>query len=82
MGVFSKNSRIPSTCSGFTEAITSSSLEASPATIPAAAAAGIPFKCPVLGTITDFTFLMMLPLACTRTRSGISPKISRATAAA
>ena len=29
--------------------------------MPAAAAAGMPFRCPVLGTITLFTFLIMLP---------------------
>ena len=82
MGVFSRNSFMTAIPSFSTLAITSSSLSGSPATIPAAAAAGMPFKWSVLGTITDFTFLMMLPLAPITTLSGSSPSTFLATAAA
>ena len=68
--------------SGVTSAMTSSFCSGRPATMPAAAAAFSPFILSVLGTMTDLTFLIMLPLAPTRTRSGSSPSVCRATAAA
>ena len=46
------------------------------------AAASIPRMCPVLGTTTDLTFLMMLPLTPTTTRSGRTPSRSLAREAA
>ena len=59
-----------------------SSLESIPLTLlPAAAAAGIPFIWSVLGTMTLFTFLMMLPLAPITTLSGSCPRTCRAFAA-
>lgn len=69
-------------CSWETSAITSSSRSGFPAMIPAAAAAGIPFRWLVLGTITLLTFLIMLPLAPILTLSGMHPKTSLAFAAA
>ena len=53
-----------------------------PATMPAATEAFRPFMPLVLGTMTLFTFLMMLPLALISTRFGIVPRISWAFAAA
>ena len=82
IGVFSRNSPIVLICSGVMEASTCSSAEASPAATPAAAAAGRPLSPPVFGTTTLLTFLMMLPLASTSTRSGMTPRVSRAFAAA
>ena len=61
---------------------TSSSASASPPTIPAAAAAGIPCSPPVWGTTTLLTFLMMLPLTSISRRSGTAPRTARALAAA
>ena len=61
---------------------TSSSRSARPAARPAAAAASMPFSPPVLGTVTAFTFLMILPLTSTRQRSGTVPNAIRALAAA
>ena len=49
--------------------------------MPAAAAASMPLRLLVLGTTTLLTFLMMLPLASTRTDSGSTPRSSRALAA-
>ena len=68
--------------SSLTSEMTSSSFSAEPAMMPAATAASMPFRCPVLGTITLFTFLMMLPLTCSCTLSGSTPSTSRAFAAA
>ena len=50
-------------------------------TMPAAAAASSPFILSVLGTMTDLTFLIMLPLAPTRTGPGVPQRLP-ATAAA
>ncbi len=59
-------------------AITSNALLASPATIPAATAASIPFKPFVLGTTTLLTFLIIFPLTSTKHRLGLTCNISRA----
>ena len=61
---------------------TSSSFDASPATIPAATATATPRSPPVLGTTTLFTFFKILPLTATSARAGIAPSVSRASAAA
>ena len=82
MGTFFRKSFISFFCSGVTSAMTSSCFSDLPPTIPAAAAAWMPFSPSVLGTTTLFTFLMMLPLTPISTLSGISPRISRALAAA
>ena len=70
-GTLFKYSAISFCSSGVTFAITSRQAFESPATIPAAAAAGIPFMPPVFGTITLFTFLIILPLASMITSVGI-----------
>ena len=54
----------------------------SPPMIPAMAAASIPFRLPVLGTTTPFTFLTILPLHQSSARSGRAPRTSAARAAA
>ena len=69
-------------CSSVMAESTSSWASASPATMPAAAAAGMPRSPPVWGTTTLLTFLMMLPLTSTSTRSGSAPRTLRALAAA
>ena len=61
--------------------ITCSCTSGSPATSPAAAAASMPLRYPVLGTTTLFTFLMMFPLHSTRHRSGRAPRAWRTLAA-
>ena len=80
-GTLFKYSAISFCSSGVTFAITSRHAFESPATIPAAAAAGIPFMPPVFGTITLFTFLIILPLASMITSVGIWPNTSLAFAA-
>ena len=65
-----------------TSAMTCSTFPASPATIPAAMAAGMPFFPPVLGTTTLFTFLMIFPEMSASIRSGRAPSSSRSRAAA
>ncbi len=64
------------------DAMTCKPREASPAAMPAAAAASIPFIPPVCGTVTLLTFLMILPLASISTCLGSAPSSSRARAAA
>ena len=82
ISVWSRYARMALVCSGVTSAITSSFFSCLPATMPAAAAASRPFMLSVLGTMTDLTFLIMLPLASTSTLSGSSPSVLRAAAAA
>ena len=55
--------------------------EASPATAPRITPAGIPFKLPELGMITQRTFLMIFPEHFATIRSGSFPRISLALAA-
>ena len=54
----------------------------SPATTPAATAARMPLSPPVLGTMTLFTFLMILPDTSARIFSGRAPSTARSRAAA
>ena len=82
MRVVSRKRAISCFCSGFTSAMTSNTLSGLPATMPAATEAFSPFKPPVLGTMTLFTFLMMLPEATITTRLGMVPNTLRAFAAA
>ena len=82
MGVLSRKRRISAFCSSVTSEITSRARPAWPPTMPAAAAASIPFIPPVLGTMTLLTFLMMLLLTPSQTWPGSLPSTSRALAAA
>ena len=54
---------------------------ASPAVIPAATAAAMPLRPPVLGTTTLLTFFIMLPLSTASTRCGSSGSSLRTNAA-
>ena len=53
-----------------------------PETTPAAMAAWMPLRPPVLGTTTLLTFLMMLPDTSATIRSGAAPRMARIRAAA
>ena len=81
MGVSAAKRSMSRIWSGVTFPSASSPAPSSPATMPAATAARMPFWPPVLGTVTLLTFLMMFPLTCARTRSGIRPRACRALAA-
>ena len=61
---------------------TSSFFPASPPTTPSTAATSMPFNPPEFGTVTPFTFLIMLPLQSTFMDSGIQPSTSLTLAAA
>ena len=78
----SRNAEMAGRSSGEILASTSSSAAASPATMPADAAARMPLSPPVCGTTTLLTFLMMLGLTDRSTVSGRHPSVSRASAAA
>ena len=67
---------------GVTVSSTASSRSGSPPTMPRVAATSMPRIPPELGTMTPFTFLMMLPLHRTRQCSGITPSSCRALAPA
>ena len=82
MGTCARNGRSRAFCSLVTDEMTSRALSAWPATMPAAAAASMPFRPSVLGTTTLLTFLMMLLLTPISTRSGMASSTSRALAAA
>ena len=82
MEVSVKKRRISAFWASVTSEMTSSALPAWPATMPAAAAASMPFMPPVLGTMTLLTFLMMLLLTPSQTEPGSWPSTSRALAAA
>ena len=62
--------------------MTCSAASASPATMPAATAAGMPFRPPVLGTTTLLAFFIMFPETSQSTRSGAAPSSARSRAAA
>ena len=68
--------------SSSTDSSTSSALAAFPPTVPSVAAASSPASPPELGTVTLFTFLMMLPEQSRSIWSGSQPSVSRASAAA
>ena len=82
IGVCSRNVFISFFCSGVTLEITSKTSSACPPVMPAAAAASIPFKPSVFGTITLFTFFIILSLTPISTLSGRFPRIFFALAAA
>ena len=69
-------------CSGVTSSSTSMRFAALPPMAPMSTAARTPLSPFVLGTMTDLTFLRILPHTATENRSGRTPSTSRARALA